>query len=167
MGLGGNLQDPSQRILEAMKILASEFLEDMRPSSLFETLPWGVENQPNFLNAAVIGYSEWKPPAVVNYLKTLERRLGRTERVRFGPREIDLDLLLYGEGVWKSDGVDVPHPRMSERSFVLVPLLELIPQWLHPVDQKTIGELCKEKRISLETLPVRISQNEVAERLRP
>jgi 2-amino-4-hydroxy-6-hydroxymethyldihydropteridine diphosphokinase len=141
IGLGSNLGDREGYLRRAAERLAEEFLEGAVASSVYESEPWGVLDQPKFLNAAITGLSEWKPPAMMNYLKTLERELGRTDSVRYGPREIDLDLLAYGELVWNSEGVIVPHERLPERNFVLLPFAELWPEWRHPALEKTAAEL--------------------------
>ncbi len=131
IGLGGNLGERLKNLSVAAHRLSEEFLEGAVSSSVYESEPWGIVEQPKFLNAVVVGLSEWKPPAMVNYLKNLERELGRTPGVRNGPREIDLDLLIWGNGSWNQDGVEVPHPRMASRDFVLLPLAEIWPEWIH------------------------------------
>ena len=140
IGLGSNLGDRSRSLREAVDRLSSEFLEDMVVSSVYESEPWGDTQQPKFLNMVVKGVSEWKPPAIINYLKSLERELGRIVRHRYGPREIDLDLLAFGRGVWKSEGVTVPHPAMWERSFVVLPLAEVWSDWEHPILKQRAGD---------------------------
>ncbi len=129
IGLGSNLGNREENIRNAFARLSEEFLEDAKLSSLIETEPWGVKDQPKFLNAVCTGLSEWDPPAIVNYCKVLERELGRTDSVKYGPRLIDMDLLLFGNKKWNSDGVIVPHPEMLKRDFVMRPLLEIWPDW--------------------------------------
>jgi 2-amino-4-hydroxy-6-hydroxymethyldihydropteridine diphosphokinase len=141
IGLGSNQGDREAFLRAAAERLREEFLEDFRGSSLYETEPWGITDQPKFLNAVVSGFSEWKPPAIVNYLKQLEAELGRKHTVRNGPREIDLDLLVYGDTQWKTEGVTVPHERLAERDFVLVPLNEVWPEWRHPLLGMTPNEM--------------------------
>jgi len=141
IGLGSNLGDRKAKIEDAMKRLSEEFLEDSKFSNLYESDPWGKPDQPKFLNAVIVGLSEWKPPAIVNYLKNLERELGRTETVKNGPRVIDLDLLAYGEQTWEGEGITVPHPGIPARDFVLLPWLELWPKWKHPLLKKTLEEI--------------------------
>jgi 2-amino-4-hydroxy-6-hydroxymethyldihydropteridine diphosphokinase len=143
VGLGTNLGKCKENIEKAFERLSTEFLEEAHLSTLHETKPWGVLDQPDFLNAVAVGYSEWKPPAIVNYLKNLERELGRTATVKYGPRQIDLDLLIWGDEVWDSEGVTVPHPGLPDRSFVLLPLEELWPEWKHPQLKLTVQEMQK------------------------
>ncbi len=144
IALGSNLGDREKTIRVATQRIQEEFLENVIVSSLIETEPWGIKEQPKFLNGVMVGISEWKPPAILNYLKTLEKELGRTHTVINGPRVIDLDLVCYGDQIWNSDGVKVPHPRMSTRLFVLAPLNEVWPDWIHPELNKSPSELIRE-----------------------
>jgi 2-amino-4-hydroxy-6-hydroxymethyldihydropteridine diphosphokinase len=144
LGLGGNLGDRLGVLRQAVEKLSLDVLQGAKSSSVYETPPWGILNQPDFLNLVVTGDSQWQPPAILNYAKSLERELGRQPGERFGPRLIDIDLIAYGEQVWDSEGLAVPHPRMAERSFVLHPLRELWPEWTHPVSGKTVTTLCDE-----------------------
>jgi len=123
VGLGSNLGDRERLIREAAQLIGAR-----RLSSLLETEPWGYANQPLFLNAAAELETGLAPRQLLDHLFDVERRLGR-ERVghRWGPRTIDLDLLLYGDEVIDEPGLVVPHPRLLEREFALQPLAELIP----------------------------------------
>lgn len=141
LALGGNLGDRLAVLTEAVKTLEAEFLDDMKCSSIYETPPWGITEQPDFLNLVVTGLAEWKPPAILNFVKTLERELGRVPAQKNGPRLVDIDLIAYGESTWESPEVTVPHPRMHERDFVLVPLVEIWPDWKHPSLGKSAREL--------------------------
>ena len=123
VGLGANLGDR-----EAAVRRAAEMIGATRLSSIVETEPWGYENQPRFLNAVAEIDTPLTAQQLLVHLLDVERRLGR-ERVgpKWGPRTIDLDLLLYGDAVIDEPGLQVPHPRMAERAFVLGPLAELAP----------------------------------------
>ena len=123
VGLGSNLGDRAVLIARA-----AEQIGAARLSSVRETEPWGYENQPRFLNAVAEIETELSPRRLLDHLFDVERRLGR-ERVgpRWGPRTIDLDLLLYGDQVVDEPGLVVPHPHLHERRFVLEPLAELVP----------------------------------------
>jgi 2-amino-4-hydroxy-6-hydroxymethyldihydropteridine diphosphokinase len=123
IGLGSNLGDRESLIRRAAELIGAT-----RLSTIHETEPWGYENQPAFLNAVAELETNLDPRALLDHLLDVERRLGR-ERVgpRWGPRTIDLDLLLYGDRAIDEPGLIVPHPRLLERAFVLVPLAELIP----------------------------------------
>jgi 2-amino-4-hydroxy-6-hydroxymethyldihydropteridine diphosphokinase len=123
VGLGSNLGDRERLIRDAAELIGAE-----RLSAVVETKPWGLEDQPSFLNAVAEVTTALGPLAFLTYLLDVERRLGR-ERVgpRWGPRTIDLDLLLFGEQVIDEPALVVPHPRLLERRFVLASLAELVP----------------------------------------
>jgi 2-amino-4-hydroxy-6-hydroxymethyldihydropteridine diphosphokinase len=123
VGLGSNLGDRESLIREAAELIGA-----LRLSTIVETEPWGYENQPRFLNAVAEVETSLGARAFLDQLLDVERRLGR-ERIghRWGPRTIDLDLLLFGDQVIDEPGLVVPHPRLTEREFALRPLAELIP----------------------------------------
>jgi 2-amino-4-hydroxy-6-hydroxymethyldihydropteridine diphosphokinase len=129
VGLGANLGDREATIRAALEQLAAEpGVEVVAVSPLIETAPVGIADQPRFLNGAAALETELGPRELLHRLLGLERRLGRTrEGPRFGPRTIDLDLLLYGEQVVAEPGLAVPHPRLHERLFALEPLFRLDP----------------------------------------
>ena len=130
VGLGSNLGDQKELIASALELLAAEEgIEVLAVSILRETDPVGFEDQPRFLNGAAELATELAPRELLERLLAIERRLGRIrgEGPRFGPRTIDLDLLLYGEETVQEPGLTLPHPRLHERRFVLEPLAELDP----------------------------------------
>jgi 2-amino-4-hydroxy-6-hydroxymethyldihydropteridine diphosphokinase len=130
VGLGANLGDRRATIERAIELLrAAPDVEVLAVSSLRETDPVGFEDQPRFLNGALALETELEPRALLDLLLGVERALGRTRRgPRFGPRTIDLDLLLYGDEQLEEPGLTVPHPRLHERRFALEPLAELAPE---------------------------------------
>jgi 2-amino-4-hydroxy-6-hydroxymethyldihydropteridine diphosphokinase len=128
IGLGSNLGDRERTIEDAVALLrADPGLDVVSVSSLRETEPWGPVEQPRFLNGAAEVETSLPPREVLGVLLDIERRLGRVREERFGPRTIDLDLLLYGDAVVDEPGLIVPHPRLHERAFALEPLQELVP----------------------------------------
>jgi 2-amino-4-hydroxy-6-hydroxymethyldihydropteridine diphosphokinase len=130
VGIGSNLGKPEELIGSALGLLASEDgVEVLAVSTLRETDPVGFEDQPRFLNGAAELATELSPRELLERLFAIERRLGRVrgEGPRFGPRTIDLDLLLYGEETLDEPGLTLPHPRLHERRFALEPLAELDP----------------------------------------
>jgi len=129
VGLGSNMGDRERMLWSAVHMLTfNPEVEVVAVSSLRETDPVGFEDQPRFLNAVAAIDTELEPRALLDLLLAIERELGRTrEGPRFGPRTIDLDLLLYGDEVVDEPGLAVPHPRLHERRFVLEPLAELDP----------------------------------------
>jgi 2-amino-4-hydroxy-6-hydroxymethyldihydropteridine diphosphokinase len=131
VGVGANLGDPRRQLAEAIRQLAAEEgIEVAAVSSLRSTRPVGYEAQPRFLNGAALIETELDPRALLARLLAIERRLGRVrgEGPRFGPRTIDLDLLLYGDEQIDEPGLQIPHPRLHERRFALEPLAELDPE---------------------------------------
>lgn len=130
VGLGSNLGEPEELIRSALDLLANEEgVEVLAVSNLRETDPVGYEDQPRFLNGAAELATELSPRELLERLLAIERRLGRIrgQGPRFGPRTIDLDLLLYGEETVQEPGLTLPHPRLHERRFALEPLAELDP----------------------------------------
>ncbi len=140
LGLGSNLGDRAAHLRAALEALAPS-VRVIRVSSIYETAPMHVENQPSFYNLACSGQTRLSPVALLHALKQIERALGRAPGPRYGPRVVDLDLLLYDDLVLASDALTLPHPRMLERAFVLAPLAEIAPERRHPVAEKTIAVL--------------------------
>ena len=134
VGLGSNLGDREAMLRRALKLLeAEDEIEVVAVSTIRETDPVEIEDQPRFLNAAAAVETELRPGELLERLLAVEQALGRTrEGPRYGPRTIDLDLLLYGDEVVDGPGLRVPHPRLAERRFALEPLRELDPELVVP-----------------------------------
>jgi 2-amino-4-hydroxy-6-hydroxymethyldihydropteridine diphosphokinase len=115
-----------------------------RASSVYETKPWGVLDQPDFLNQALEVETELTPAELLAHMKSVEAMLGRQQTIRYGPRRIDLDILFYEDQAIDLSGLQVPHPRLQERTFVLVPLADLVPDLRHPQSGKTVREMLAE-----------------------
>jgi 2-amino-4-hydroxy-6-hydroxymethyldihydropteridine diphosphokinase len=134
IGLGSNLADPRAQIERALHALAT--LADtrlVRVSRLYRSAPWGLAAQPDFVNAAAALETNLSPHALLAALLAIERAAGRERGgVRYGPRVIDLDLLVHGEWLLDEPGLHLPHPRLHERAFVLVPLVEIAPDLIVP-----------------------------------
>ena len=128
VGLGANLGDRE----ETSRAAVAELPDVVAVSTLRETDPVGVTDQPQFLNGVAALDTELAPRELLDHLLAVERRLGRERKERWGPRTIDLDLLLYGNEVIDEDGLKIPHPRLHERRFVLEPLADLAPQLVVP-----------------------------------
>jgi 2-amino-4-hydroxy-6-hydroxymethyldihydropteridine diphosphokinase len=146
VALGSNLEsrfgDREANLREAVRRI--EALGEVRAvSSFYDTEPVGYLAQPRFLNAALVLETELKPVALMQGLLSIERTMGRERlgAIAKGPRVIDLDLLLYGDWVLWSEELMLPHPAMAERRFVLEPLAEIAPEWMHPVLGVTVREL--------------------------
>lgn len=116
-------------------------LRVLRASSVYETAPRDVEDQPWFLNQVLECETDLFPRQLLERLQKIERAMGRKRRMAKGPREIDLDILLYGDAVVKAPELEIPHPRLAERRFVLEPLVELAPEKRHPGTRRTMREL--------------------------
>jgi 2-amino-4-hydroxy-6-hydroxymethyldihydropteridine diphosphokinase len=140
IGLGSNLDDPRVNLHLALAAIGRE-CRIARVSSLYSTEPVGYADQGWFMNAAAEVWTTKSPRGLLAFLQHVETSLGRTRDVRFGPRTIDLDILLWGDAVIDEEGLIVPHPRMHERRFVLEPLNELAPELKHPQLGKTMAEL--------------------------
>lgn len=127
LGLGSNLQHPGEQLREALNRLGdADQVEVLRVSSFYRTPPWGDKEQDDFINAVTEIETGLPPLSLLRVLQSIENAMGRVrDGRRWGPRKIDLDLLLYGEQQYQSPELVIPHPRMSERAFVLVPLCEL------------------------------------------
>jgi 2-amino-4-hydroxy-6-hydroxymethyldihydropteridine diphosphokinase len=134
VGVGANLGDREATIRRALELLAARPEIDVTAvSGLRETAPWGFTDQPAFLNGAAAVITSLEPDALLAVLLAVEQHLGRTRAgPQYGPRTIDLDLLLYGAAVLDEPGLTVPHPRLHERAFALEPLLELDPELVVP-----------------------------------
>jgi len=149
VGLGGNLGHPERAFREALNRLEAETgIVVSAVSGLWRSAPWGIADQPEFLNAAALLETCREPGDLLAFLQDLERGAGREPGVRWGPRPLDLDLLFHGDAVVDRADLTLPHPRLPERSFVLEPLAEIAPGWIHPVAGKTAAEMLAELHAS-------------------
>jgi 2-amino-4-hydroxy-6-hydroxymethyldihydropteridine diphosphokinase len=141
IALGSNLGDRAEHLQQAREHIEGPDLHVLRASSIYETAPRDMTDQPWFLNQVIECETDLFPRQLLERLQKIERTMGRKRRIAKGPREIDLDILFYGDAVIKAPELDIPHPRMTERRFVLEPLSELIPDKKHPGTRKTIREM--------------------------
>jgi len=141
IGLGANLGDPVESFARALARLEGGGVRILERSSLWRSEPWGVVDQPDFLNAVALVAVTEGPQELLARLKRTEVEGGRRPGVKWGPRLLDLDLLWYGESVREEPALVIPHPGLAERSFVLEPAAEVAPDWRHPGKGLTIREL--------------------------
>ncbi len=134
ISIGSNI-NPKENIKKCLDMLKSEF-EVIATSPMYETKPYGYENQSNFINLAVGIKTGLKPHELLKKLQEIENKLGRKREFRFNPRTIDLDILLYGSEVINDKDLTIPHKGLFERDFMLIPLLDIAPQITNPVTRK-------------------------------
>jgi len=144
LGLGSNIGDRERNLSAALGRLAAPDLRIVRTSSAYETEPVEYTEQRIFLNLVVEADTDLFPMQLLWRVGKIERALGRVRDIPKGPRTIDIDILLYGKAVVRSQALEIPHPRMAERRFVLAPLAELVPGLRHPITHKTIREMLDE-----------------------
>lgn len=141
LSLGSNLNDRQENLARARTLLESPDLKITRASSIYETEPRDLPDQPWFLNQVLEAQTTLFPRQLLARTQNIEREIGRKPTTPKGPRVIDIDILLFGDSMVRTAGLEIPHPRLAERRFVLEPLAELAPDLRHPVTKKTIRDL--------------------------
>jgi len=142
LGIGGNLGDRERTLIEGTQALDAEpGIQVLRASGVYETAPMGVEDQPGFLNAVLHIQTALSARQLLDRLLAVEKQFGRYRLRKWGPRTLDLDILLYDSELIGEEGLSVPHPYLHVRGFVLIPLCDLIPDALHPGLGRTIRDL--------------------------
>lgn len=155
LSLGSNLGRRKTNMRKAVGLLESLPGSILELSSMYETEPWGCDNPVNFYNQAVKLSTTLSPVALLDQLHQIEKECGRVSSVqRFVPRKMDLDILLYDQLIIMAENLMIPHPLMSERKFVLVPLDEIAPEVIHPVLNKTIHQLLSACRDSKQVFRI-------------
>jgi 2-amino-4-hydroxy-6-hydroxymethyldihydropteridine diphosphokinase len=157
IALGSNVGDREENITKAFVALKQK-LQILKISSLYETKPMYLEDQGWFVNCAAKIETALTPRELLEFLKSIEKALGRKQAVRNGPRLIDLDVLIYGDQVVSENDLQVPHPKIQERAFVLVPLAEIAPNLIHPTMKKTISELLSELNYDKSEIKLKTTQ---------
>jgi 2-amino-4-hydroxy-6-hydroxymethyldihydropteridine diphosphokinase len=140
LALGANVGDPAANIKQAIELLRPRLLQ-LKQAPIYASKPVGITDQPDFLNTAIGGQTELSPVELFEFIKDVEKRIGRIERLRWGPREIDIDIIFYGDQVINQPQLTVPHPLFQERDFVLQPLIDLNPDLIDPKSGHTVSQL--------------------------
>ncbi|UXR49870.1 2-amino-4-hydroxy-6-hydroxymethyldihydropteridine diphosphokinase [Staphylococcus simulans] len=142
LGLGSNVGDRENQLKEAIRLLDEQSgIKVVKVSSFYETEPVGYVDQPDFLNLCVEIQTELSPKAVLERGLAIEQQLHRVRKERWGPRTLDIDILLYGDQIIEEQDLKIPHPRMTERAFVLIPLQEIAPNKVEPRTQTKIKDI--------------------------
>lgn len=142
LGLGSNVGDRENQLKEAIRLLDEQSgIKVVKVSSFYETEPVGYVDQPDFLNLCVEIQTELSPKAVLERGLSIEQQLHRVRKERWGPRTLDIDILLYGDQIIEEQDLTIPHPRMTERAFVLIPLQEIAPNKIEPRTQTKIKDI--------------------------
>lgn len=155
LSLGANLGNEIETIQEAISLLSeSDILKIEKVSSFYKSEPYGNTNQNWFTNIAICGTTALSESVLLHNCKVIENYLGREVRSRWGEREIDIDILFYGNTTYNSDFLVIPHPEIQKRNFVLVPMNEIAPDFVHPLLNKTINELLKSTPDKLKVIKI-------------
>lgn len=136
--------DRASNVKDAIKLIEKNIGKIAKQSHVYETQPWGEPNQDPFLNLVIMINTSLEPRDMLEKISRIERELGRERKEKWGPRIIDIDILFYGKRVIRDKGLEIPHPELHKRGFVLVPMMEIAPEFEHPILMKPIDELYME-----------------------
>ncbi len=140
LGLGSNIGDKKENIKHAVTQLGKQ-IKQIKTAKMYVTKPMYYEDQADFVNTVLVGQTNLSPKDLLTFVKQIEKQIGRVERFPNGPREIDIDILFYDDIIYKDDDLQIPHLRIQERPFVLKPIMDIDPEFIHPALKKTIKEL--------------------------
>ena len=142
--IGGNMGDRMANLAMAIKFIEKQIGNIELKSSIYETAAWGQTNQPDFLNQALLVNTNMQADELMSKLLSIENLMGRIRTIKLGPRTIDLDIMYFNNEVISTNLITIPHPKLAERKFVLEPLFEIAPNYLHPILNKTNASLLKD-----------------------
>ena len=142
--IGTNLGEREKHLNTALQFIAEKTGTVLKISSIYATAAWGIEEQPDFLNQAILISTDMAPNELLANILAIEQAMGRVREVKWGPRLIDIDILFYEELVIEDENLKIPHPYLPSRRFSLVPLAEITPNWTHPVLNKTVLQLLED-----------------------
>lgn len=148
--LGSNLGDRADHLCTARRAIANLVGDIQKTSSIYETAPWGVEQQADYLNQVVLVESEYAPHKVLEKVLAIEAKGGRVRQEKWGARAIDVDILFYNTLIIETENLIIPHPYMHLRRFALTPLVEILPDWVHPKLKVSVAELYAQLQDPLE-----------------
>ncbi len=148
--IGGNIGDRPRNLQKAAELIAARAGHITRKSALYETAPWGGVQQPDYLNQALVLETPLGPEQLLDTLLQTEKEIGRIRRLKWGARVIDIDMIFFNSEVITLPQLKIPHPQMQNRRFVLAPLQEIVPDWVHPILQLTVSQLLE---ACTDTLP--------------
>ena len=147
--IGGNMGDRLANLENAKKAIEKDLGNILYTSSVYETAAWGKENQPAFLNQALLIETKLNAEDVMNTILQIEKNMGRIRQEHLGPRTIDLDIIFFNDQIMNTENLTIPHPQMQKRNFVLTPLNEIAPDFIHPIFNKSIAQLLMDCEDSL------------------
>lgn len=156
---GGNIGNRVANLQQACDLIEQRVGTTIAASSIYETAPWGITDQPAFVNQVLRIRTHLSPAEVLKQLLKIEEVMGRTRALRYGPRIIDIDILLYNDIVVQAPDLIIPHPEMANRRFVMVPLNEIAPGVVHPVYHKTVQQLLAACEDQLSVYPLAPADN--------
>ncbi len=142
--IGSNVGDRGDFLSAARDMILKNFGNPQKFSPIYETQAWGVEEQASFLNQAIVGRTVFSPFQFLRYCKSIEQNLGRSKVQNWGPREIDIDIIFFDSFIIGTPDLTIPHPYLNQRKFVLKPLLDIIPDFIHPVSGHTMHQIYEE-----------------------
>ena len=142
--LGSNLGDRQEHIVKAIALIEKDIGKVIKRSSIYETAAWGIKEQPDFLNMVVEVDSKLSPEAILDQIELIEKTVGRKRIKKWGSRSIDVDILYYSDHIVDTKRLTIPHSRIGERKFTLIPMCEIAPEFIHPVFQKSQLVLLKD-----------------------
>lgn len=148
--LGANLGERAATLKQAIQLISQQISPVLAQSALYQTAPWGVIEQPAFLNQVIQIETHLLPKTILRRILKIEKQLGRERRLRWGARVIDIDMLYYDDLVLDKPELQLPHPRLHERRFTLVPLAEIAPDFIHPILKKQTKNCCTSVLIAVK-----------------
>ncbi|MEN2985071.1 MAG: 2-amino-4-hydroxy-6-hydroxymethyldihydropteridine diphosphokinase [Thermodesulfovibrionaceae bacterium] len=141
LSIGSNIGDKEKNCYLAVEKLREKGLIINKISPLYITEPWGYKKQPDFANIVIEVFTTFQPLELLYLVKSIEKQMGRKDTFKYGPRIIDIDIIFFDDIVYESPELKIPHPKMQERYFVLRPLCDIDPEFVHPLIKKTVKEL--------------------------